>query len=443
MQNGITNGSGTGLARHWAGPCLAGALVLATLPAAALDLSVSGFGTLGYARSDQAFNYQRFINNGGTFRRDSVAGLQVDARFADKFGATVQVTEAPASDNDSHYRGVVSWAFLSYRPSDDWFFRVGKQRTPFYLYSQSYDVGVTYDFARLPTEMYSISPSNNFNGILASKNWSLASGDLSLDGYLGKSKFDGRFWLRDGIPGGQGPGAAFRAFEFKGGIVALSYKRSEDTYRMAVVRGVGRVQDGAPIPSSYPFVSLLPGIGYYQVDPSLPGPGVGTTSAFHNTIITLGADVSLDSGFRVIGEFARTYLNQSNVDFANASSRGYVSLLKNVGKWTPYVSYAFLRSESAQINLYNSVNNNTVPGFIPGAALINASQRVGADGMLTYDQSSWALGTSYSFSASSKLKGEWMRTRIGQVSSLVDAAPGSNIRNQHINVLSLSYNFVF
>jgi hypothetical protein len=53
------------------------------------------------------------------------------------------------------------------------------------------------------------------------------------------------------------------------------------------------------------------------------------------------------------------------------------------------------------------------------------------------------VGTSYSFSATSKLKAEYMRTHIGQVSSLVDAPSGGNIRDQNINVYSLSYNFVF
>jgi opacity protein-like surface antigen len=50
-------------------------------PAQAVDLAWSGFGTLGYAQSDQPVNYQRFIDEKGTFKRDSVLGAQVDARF--------------------------------------------------------------------------------------------------------------------------------------------------------------------------------------------------------------------------------------------------------------------------------------------------------------------------------------------------------------------------
>ena len=175
---------------RWAALLLSVLMSLAALPVAAVDFSVaavdfsvSAFGTLGYARSDQSYAYQRFINRSGTFRRDSLAGLQVDAKFADKFGATVQVKVAPDTANDNRYEGTVSWAFLSYRPTNDWLFRAGKQRIPFYLYSETLDVGVTYDFARLPTEMYSIISSNDVTGLSFSKNWGMENGDLSLDDF--------------------------------------------------------------------------------------------------------------------------------------------------------------------------------------------------------------------------------------------------------------------
>src|SRR5258706_15093215 len=93
---------------RWAALLRAVLMNLAALPAAAVDFpvagvdfSVSGFGTLGYARSDQPYTYQRFIDKSGTFMRDSLAGLQVDTRFADQFGATVQVEVAPDTANDN------------------------------------------------------------------------------------------------------------------------------------------------------------------------------------------------------------------------------------------------------------------------------------------------------------------------------------------------------
>ncbi len=396
---------------------------------------------MGYARSNQPYTYQRFIDDSGTFWRDTVAGLQVDATFADKFGATAQFKLAPASDSDSEYKGTVSWAFLSWRPTNDWLFRAGKQRIPLYLYSESVDVGVTYAFARLPTEMYSVIPSNDFVGISLNKTWNVQNGELALDAYGGKSTSDYRFWIRDNIPPVQMAGAVFDKQDVKGGGAVLSYKRDDNTFRAGLHRVRATLRSGEPLPTTFPFVALAPGIGYYQVDPALPGPGIPTTASLTGTLVTLGVDVGLGSGFRVIGEFARTFV--PDTDYSTASARGYASLLKRIDNWTPYVLYAFLRSTPDVRNLYNNVNYNTVPEFIPGAALINPSQRTAADHLISWDQHSWSVGTSYSFSATSILKGEYMRSRIGQMSSLVDAPPGGNIRNQNINVFSLSYNFVF
>src|ERR1700682_769973 len=112
---------------RWAALLLAVLMNLAPLPVAAVDFSVaavdfsvSAFGTLGYARSDQPYTYQRFIDKSGTFMRDSLAVVPVDTRVAHKIRETVQVKMAPDTANDNRYVGTVSWAFLSYRPTNDW-----------------------------------------------------------------------------------------------------------------------------------------------------------------------------------------------------------------------------------------------------------------------------------------------------------------------------------
>ena len=427
--------------RSWIEPY---AIVLATLASSHVlgaDFSISGFGTLGYARSDQPYNYQRFINDSGTFKRDSVAGIQLDVTFADRLGVTMQIKAAPDTDSDHGYEGAVAWAFLSYRPSNDWLFRAGKQRIPLYLYSESYDVGATYDFSRLPTEMYSISPSNDFTGFSVSKNWSLDQGDVALDAFLGSSNMDVRIWLRDNFPPLHSSGALYRKLELGGGGVGLTYRRKEDAYRIGLGRVTINQRNGTSIPVTFPFVSLFPGTGYYQVDPSLPGPGIPSIRRFNYATLTIGADIDVGSGWRAVGEGARSFVSQTDV--STQSTRGYISVLKRLDKWTPYAVYAVLRSRSGPLNLHRDVNYTTVPGFVPGATLINASQRVGADGILAFDQRSVALGTSYSLSTTRKIKAEIIRTRIGQVSSLVDGPPGSNIRNQNIHAFSVSYNFVF
>ena len=121
------------------------ALGLSAVPAVAVEMSVSGFGTLGYARSDQALNYQAHVNDQGTLKRDSLLGLQVDARLNDQFSVTVQAKVAPSLRSDQGVDGTVSWAFLSWRPANDLLFRAGRLRVPLYLQSENTDVGATFN----------------------------------------------------------------------------------------------------------------------------------------------------------------------------------------------------------------------------------------------------------------------------------------------------------
>lgn len=406
------------------------------------DYSISGFGTLGYVRSDRNYSYQRFISSHGSIRRDSVIGIQFDATIGRDIGATLQVLAGPADDSDSRDRASIAWAFVSWRPSNDVLVRVGRQRIPLYLYSQSFNVGVTFPFARLPTEMYSISPSNEFNGLSVSRSWEHELGDMTVDAYWGSSVLDVRFWMRDSIPLIQRSGALFRDLAVEGGGFVLSVRRKESVYRVGASRV--RVHERGvsnSYPVTYPFVPLGPGVGYYQVSSTLPGPGVPTIDHYSFRTVTLGADVDVGHGFRTAVEVAKSYV--SDTLFASQSTRGYFSLARPMGKFTPYIAVAFLRSDSDVVSLHQAVNYAVVPAIIPGSAQINASQRAGADNLFAFDQRSLAVGTSYSLTPTSKIKAELMRVRIGKVSSLVDGPPGSNIRNETINVISLSYSVVF
>ena len=264
------------------------ALCGAMAPVLAAEFSTSGFGTLGYARSDRAYTYQRFIDDRGTLQRDSVAGLQVDARFDHGLGATVQVKAAARTDRDTGYEASIAWAFVSYRPSNDWLFRVGKQRIPLYLYSENYDVGASYDFARLPTEMYSITPSNDFVGASFGRVWKGSGGEWALDGYAGRSDTHYRFWLRDGVPGVIGAGPVIGDLSVKGIGLLLTHRTEQRSLRVGVHRAHAAAKQ--PFPATYPFVAVAPGVGYFQTSPALPGPGIAFNDQVVNTVLTFGAE---------------------------------------------------------------------------------------------------------------------------------------------------------
>lgn len=443
---------------------VAATLSLAAMDALAIDVSLSGFGTLGYAQSDKSYNFERFVNKGGTMMRDSIAGVQADVKFNEQFGATLQGKFAPSLSRDSSWDPTLSWAFLSWRPSNDWLFRLGKQRAPLYLYSESTDVGSTYDFAHMPSEMYSISPTTDYIGASASRTWNPDLGELTLDVYAGSIGTNWRTYQRDNvqIPGSTlQPGANFRQITVKSEGFALTLQRDEDRYRTSFHKTTTTVNAGDYVPGyltlttagGIPALSpLAPLVAPATLDQVISGtaytilPQAQVTSV-NSLIFTLGTEISLPHDFRMIGEYGRRKV--TNVVSGVDTNAGYVALLKDIGAWTPYVSYALIKSRSDTLSLYQAVNGNgnalssPVPQLGPVVAGINASQRILADGMMVYDQNTIALGASYRLSPTQKIKMEWARTHVGVVSSFVDAPSGGSVSNQNIQVMSFSYNIVF
>lgn len=408
--------------------------------AQATDVSFSGFGTIGYTRSDQTFTYERFINKEGTFKRDTLFGLQMDTRFSPQFGATVQARLAPATASDHGWKPELAWAFLSWRPNNDWLLRAGKLRVPGYMNSENMNVGATFDYARLPTEMYSIAPTMDFTGALVSRYWRDDDNELTLDAYLGKTPYHWRYYYRESLLDYQ-QGAYYMPIELDSGGAALTLHRDEDTYRVGYHFGDITRKDDRYIPSTFPYVNLLPGVGFYQVDNRLPGPGLDNKKTIGYSVFYLGADVALPDNFRLVAEYGRRGISKTDIGPSTRSL--FLSLLKRIGPWTPYLNFAKLRSESTQQQLYAAVNGSQVPALFPGSDQINAAQRIGADNVVLYDQQAWSLGSSYTLSPTSKLKAEWSRVHIGQGSSFIDTPASGPINHQSMNMLTFAYSFVF
>jgi len=418
--------------------CVATTL-LSPLSSQAVDLAYSGFGTLGYAQSNQASHFQRFIDEHGTFKRDSVLGGQLDLRLAPEWSATVQATVAPSLSSDDKLDLSVTWAFLSWRPGNDWQVRLGKQRLPLFLQTENRDVGQTYDMVRLPVEVYAVAPSTDVTGLSISRTWLTDTGEWALDAYTGAEDLEVRSSSRD-------LGTRFLHVRTQATGMALSLKLdSGSTLRGSLLRAVTRQRDGSRLVGRFPAVELPYGMGsYYQVDPSLPGPGVGSTSEIINDVITIGADLAVADNWRVVSELSRVIQHKSDVG-ANTVG-GYLAVLHKMGRYTPYVSIARLRSLGAPLRTVEALDAVTLSPYLPPdqAGPLALSQRAAADAIPAYDQTSLAIGLSYALTPNSKLKGEWMRTHVGRRSAMVDGQKGdAPPRNLDIDVFSLNYSFAF
>lgn len=410
--------------------------------ASAQDIALSGFGTLGYARSNSELTYQRWIDDNGSFERDSVLGAQADVRFTPQWSATLQVKLSPSLKSDERWDLVPAWAFVAWRPANDWLVRAGRMRVPLYLHSESMDVGNTYDLARLPAEMYGLVPSTDFGGLSVAKTWNLGERDLSLDVYSGEIGSTARFWLRDGIPGQLAAGSNFRGVKVATTGVVFTHRSPQTTWRVGVHRARTRLSNGQPIATDYPYVQIAPGVGYYQVSEALPGPGVQTVPSVHNSVYTLGFDHEVVNGWYVAGEFARNVQHDTRVGLDTRG--GYLAVFHNIGHWIPYLSWAYMKASDETLSTAERLLASRVPSFIPGAEQINASQRTAGEFSYAVDQRTWALGSSYGIDPNQKLKFEWSRTLVGRISRFVDTPPGQETPSRiRINVWSASYNFNF
>ncbi|MCR2745046.1 hypothetical protein [Limnobacter parvus] len=164
----------------------------------AVDYSLSGFGTIQYTQGANEQNYLRFINEDGTFKVNSIIGGQLDVQLNDEFSATVQYVIAPKQRRDEGVDLDNRWAFIKYKPNDNWHFKLGRQRLNLYLDSENLDVGHTYIPANLNPEVY-------YN-----------AGVLAADGFSANYNFEdaaGRYWGVQAIAGKQDIVQRLRGFQ--------------------------------------------------------------------------------------------------------------------------------------------------------------------------------------------------------------------------------------
>ena len=413
--------------------CATFACALSSFPAgvSAADVKLSGFATAGYAVSNQDFRYLRYIDNDGTLKADSLAGVQAEAQLNPQWGATLQMVASAPRTRDEGIETKIRWAFISFRPNNEWLFRVGRLRPPVLINTQNAEVGVTYDQARLPVEVYSLSPVYDADGGAVTKTWLLENSEFNLDAYWGKSDIKFRFPFQRAAP----QRYIAEKITFKG--VVLTHASTSLLLRGGYHHAALRPGDQERLADTYtatPFPAPPP-FGGTVFQPA------NFLDRIDASVLTLGADWRWGD-WRVTGEYGQRFDDDNTGALTGVERKsGYVTVARNIGKWTPYVSHARLLAGSETRALYQRVNATPVPLGAQGPPLFLPANyhRTLADQVLVYDQYSTMLGASYSFSQTSKLKFEWMRTKVGVLSAFVDG----DISDKAFNVFSVSYSVAF
>ena len=417
--------------KHWR-PSLAVLAMVGLLACSgivsAVDFQLTGFGTLGYSRSfERDLTYLRYIDHGGTLKVDSLIGVQAEAQFNPQWGATVQAVASAPRTRDDGYEAKVRWAFLSFRPDNDWLIRLGRVRPPMFINTQNAEVGVTYDSARLPAEVYTLSPVYDVDGAAVTKTWSLPSTELNLDGYWGKAdvKYRNHYQLD--------PPATYFPERITAKGLVLSHASGPVLLRAGIHHAELEATGSEQFPRAYAPTDI-PGSPPSGGTLYLP---TGTMSKTDIRVLTMGIDWRSEP-WRVTAEYAKR--KAPDTDLLVNDQSAYLTVARRLNAWTPYVTYARILSKPETRQIYRDVYDTPVPLAVQGAPFFvpeNYHRLLG--NFPVFDQYSIMLGTSYSFSPTSKLKFEWMHTKVGLVSSLVDG----EAQDRSFNVLSVSYSLAF
>jgi hypothetical protein len=316
--------------------------------AQAQDIAWSGFATLGYAQSpDVPGRYLRWIDDNGTFNADSVAALQADWRINPRWSATVQLKAAPSEKSDDQWQLRPAWAFLAWRPDDAWLVRAGRMRLPLYMYSESLDVGVAQDMARLPMEMYSIIPSNEYNGVSIGHTRAtslLPDGELAVEAYGGRIGTTARFWLRDGAPPQVAAGERYVGGERHHLRPGDHAAQPRTTLRLGLHEARTARLGGERTPVDYPFVSHRPRPGLLQGQRCTARAPDRDRAAHpqpdHHAGCRAAAGRRLARGCRAGPQPA-----VHAPSLGSNTLGGYVTVFREIGAFTPYVSAGRLQHQ--------------------------------------------------------------------------------------------------
>lgn len=144
---------------------LAGILCLAAYPAIAVEMDVRGFASIiaGKVVEGERFlaDYPKagFYDDEVSLKPDTSVGLQFSSDLGYDTSFTAQFVSNGARDFDTE----ATWAYLKYQIVPVLSLHLGRKRLPLYFYSDTFDLGFTYNWIRPPADNYTWQISS-YNG---------------------------------------------------------------------------------------------------------------------------------------------------------------------------------------------------------------------------------------------------------------------------------------
>lgn len=139
------------------------------------EITFNGFASIvgGVTTSSDESLYG--YDNSFDFGQDSLLALQASSDLYDGLSVTAQIIARGEDDWDPDFE----WAYIAYDANDHLRILAGRQRIPFYMYSDFLDVSYAYPWIRPPQGVYSVA-FDTFDGLGAVYSGSLGSFDTNV-----------------------------------------------------------------------------------------------------------------------------------------------------------------------------------------------------------------------------------------------------------------------
>jgi len=157
----------------------------------AADINFSGFATIAAGTTTSSDEAYAGYTNDLDFNQGSLFALQTSSQLSDGLSVTAQLIARGKDD----WEPAFEWAFLAYELNDDWRILAGRQRAPFFTFSDYLDVSYAYHWITPPAGVYNLA-FDSFDGIGAIYNTQWGDTDNTFHFIGGRNKDE--FQLQSG-----------------------------------------------------------------------------------------------------------------------------------------------------------------------------------------------------------------------------------------------------
>lgn len=330
----------------------------------------SGFARIvaGYLDEDDAtfLGYDNSLN----FDQQTLIGLQADYQINDNLSVTGQAVARTGDDKDSG----IEWLYLTYSPAKSLRFKLGRQRTPIFNYSEIVDVGFAYPWVSLPQQVYRTFLFPTYEGLHGQYEYNGREVSIGLEAYTGGIE-------RDFTANGQVLDTDID--NLRGMVGNIGY--GGWNFRASYHRGHADIEQ----PELNAFSDQLRQLGFTQSANSIKTAGVGRfyqVSAFYENV----------------DYFFRTEVMQIKADLSLApKTKGY--FVSGGLNFYPVVVYA---SFAKDINRYGKMSSDIPIGLSPQLdALAFGYQQVFSQS-IDNDTKSYTLGLRWDWKQNLAFKAE-------------------------------------